>query len=175
MKQLYDCFYRPLVLFAHDFLSDREEAEDIVQELFIKLWREEHLLQVSPGSLRPYLYTSVRNACLNYLEKNNRRGSIGELKEHVVPVETAVYIDEERIARVMREIEQLPPRSRQALEYVMLDGMKYKEAAAAMNISVHTVNFLLKEALKKLRQNLSGSVSQLLTLILKVTTVNREP
>jgi RNA polymerase sigma-70 factor (ECF subfamily) len=166
IKQLYDCFYRPLVLFARDFLADEDEAENIVQELFIKLWQEDALARVAAGALRSYLYSSVRNACLNQLTRNDCIDRVRELKDIVIPVEAAVFIDEERIARVMREVEQLPPRARQALELVLLDGMKYKEAAVAMNISVHTVNFLLKEALKKLRQNLSSFMSQLFFFVL---------
>ena len=56
IQQLFVRYYRPLVLFADEFLKDRLEAEDVVQELFVKLWEDDHLMRVTDVSLASYLF-----------------------------------------------------------------------------------------------------------------------
>ena len=68
--QLYDEYYKVLVLYAINFLSSQQAAEDIVQELFATMW-EKKMKFLSLPSFRTYLYNSVRNASLNYLKHQN--------------------------------------------------------------------------------------------------------
>ena len=71
-----------------------------------------------------------------------------------IPVEMIVDIDEERMDAVRQEVERLPERTRQVVEGVMLRGLKYKEAAEELEISINTVKFLLKAGIKRLRERL---------------------
>lgn len=164
---LFDRYYSSLVLYADRFLHDRHTSEDVVQEFFVRLWEDGYLRKVPASGLSSYLFISVKNACLTFQTRKDVLRHSRELSGVEVPVEVFMSVEDERINRVMQEIEHLPLRSRQVLECVMLRGLKYKEAAAEMAISVNTVKFLLKEAIKRLRQSMDTGISQILFLFLQ--------
>lgn len=154
IQQLFDRFYRPLVLFADEFLKDQSSAENVVQELFVKLWEDDYLLRSVGISLASYLYSAVRNQAISFLQKKDVLRGSRELEGMDIPVEMIVDIDEERMDAVRQEVERLPERTRQVVEGVMLRGLKYKEAAEELEISINTVKFLLKAGIKRLRERL---------------------
>ena len=154
IRQLFGRYYRPLVLYADEYLKDQAAAEDIVQELFVKLWEENHLLGITNTSLGAYLYSSVKNCCYSYIRQKDVLRGTKELENVDVPVEWVADVDEERIDRVMREIEKLPDRTHQVVECVMLRNLKYRETAEELGISINTVKYLLKEGTKRLRDRL---------------------
>lgn len=167
IRLLFDHYYQSLVLYAERYLRDSQKAEDIVQEFFVRLWEDNYLAKVSVTGLTSYLFIAVRNSCLVSQNKKDILRYSEELSRVEIPVEVFMSIDEERINRVMQEVERLPVRSRQVVECVMLRGLKYKEAAIEMDISVNTVKFLLKEATRRLRMNLSDSDQQILFLFFR--------
>lgn len=155
IRQLFHRYYRPLVLYAEEYLRDQAVAEDVVQELFVKLWEEDHLLKIANDSLGAYLYSAVRNRCYSYIRQKDVLRGTKELENVDIPVEWVVDVDEERMDRVMKEIEKLSERTRQVVECVMLRNLKYREAAEELGISINTVKFLLKEGTKRLRDRLT--------------------
>lgn len=163
---LFDRFYDALVLYAAQYLKDKYKAEDIVQEFFVRLWEDDYLLRVPEKGLASYLFTSVRNACLTSLNKKDILSHSEDLTEVDIPVE-AFTVDDERINLILQEIEKLPERNKQVIECIMLKGLKYKEAAEQMHISVNTVKFLLKEATRRLRMRLNESGQRILFLIFR--------
>ncbi|WP_065218928.1 MULTISPECIES: sigma-70 family RNA polymerase sigma factor [Butyricimonas] len=167
IQQLFVRYYRPLVLFADEFLKNRLEAEDIVQELFVKLWEDDYLIRVTDVSLASYLYSAVRNRAISCLQKKDILRGSKELEGMDISEEMVVDIDEERMEMVMREVERLPDRTRQVVECVMLRGLKYKEAAEELCISINTVKFLLKEGTKRLREKFASVRSDILFLFLR--------
>lgn len=162
IQQLFVRYYRPLVLFADEFLKDRSEAEDVVQELFVKLWEDDHLMRVTDVSLASYLFSAVRNRAISCLQKKDVLRGRRELEGVEISVEVAADIDEERMEVVMREVDRLPERTRQVVECVMLRGRKYKETAEELNISINTVKFLLKEGTKRLRERIASMGPEIL-------------
>ena len=154
MVTLFDRYYKPLVLFADGFLHDLSGAEDVVQEQFVKLWEEDYLLKIANTSLGAYLYSAVRNRCYSYIRQKDVLRRTKELDHVDIPVEWVADVDEERIDRVMKEMEELPGRTRQVVECVMLRNLKYREVAEELGISINTVKFLLKEGTKRLRDRL---------------------
>ena len=154
IRQLFGRYYRPLVLYADEYLKDQAAAEDIVQELFVKLWEEDYLLKIANTSLGAYLYSAVRNRCYSYIRQKDVLRRTKELDHVDIPVEWVADVDEERIDRVMKEMEELPGRTRQVVECVMLRNLKYREVAEELGISINTVKFLLKEGTKRLRDRL---------------------
>lgn len=154
IRQLFGRYYRPLVLYADEYLKDQAAAEDIVQELFVKLWEEDYLLKIANTSLGAYLYSAVRNRCYSYIRQKDVLCGTKELDHVDIPVEWVADVDEERIDRVMKEMEELPGRTRQVVECVMLRNLKYREVAEELGISINTVKFLLKEGTKRLRDRL---------------------
>ena len=99
---------------------------------------------------------SVRNRALKLLEKRDPlREACGELNENV-EVEDTDWLTEEILQAIEVEIEKLPPRTREVLKSVYIDGLSYRETADRFSISIATVKTLLVNALKYLRQVFSG-------------------
>lgn len=164
---LFDRYYRPLVLYADEFLKDQATAEDLVQELFLKLWEGDYLLEVSEKNLATYLFSAIRNKCRTYFEKKDVLQKREMLEDVDIPVEMVVRIDEERMDIVMKEVNLLPERTRQIVECIMLRNLKYKEAAEELHISVNTVKFLLNKGIVRLRERLAHRSSEILLFFLR--------
>lgn len=157
IKQLFACYYRPLVLYANEYLKDFGIAEDVVQELFIKLWESDNLFEnINPTSLGTYLYTAIKNSCYTYAHKKDVLSNTEEVSQLEMPIESIVDVDEERITQVMAAVEELPERTRHVVDAVMIRDLKYREVAEELGISVNTVKFLLKEGMKRLRSRFSS-------------------
>lgn len=156
MKCLFDAYYRPLVLWGATFLHDVNQAEDLVQDFFIKLWEKRARDKWLPSTLKNYLFVSVRNLALNAKVKVDPLRSACDVARFERPWEEYSDFEDEIIRKVEREVEKLPERSREVIKCVYLRGMRYKEVAEELHISVSTVNTLLVHALKKLRQASGG-------------------
>lgn len=163
IKRLFDGYYRPLVLYANEYIHNLEHAKDIVQELFLRLWRKDYIYSVAPASRASYLYRSVQNACKTYLTKKDILHGSVELIGFDIPSDWISAIDDDALAAARNLLGRLPARTREAMEYVIMQEHSYKEAAEKMGISVNTVKFLLKEGLKKAR-NISPVAAALLRL-----------
>ena len=148
VEQAFQKYYRPLCLYAMHYLSgDVDRAEDVVQDCFVKLWQKETVND------RSFLYTAVRNACIDQLRRND------PLCRDVQPqdLEGAITDSEAQDrslleARLWQAIDDLPARQRQALLICKRDGATYREAAQQMGISEKTVEHLIASAMKSLRR-----------------------
>lgn len=166
IRRLYDLYYDLLVVYAGRLLRDHACAEDLVQEFFIRLWNDNYLKNItSSTALKSYLFTGIRNSAYTTLNKKDSLRNAVDLSEVEIPAEVFLSIDNERIARVMQEIEKLPNRTRQVVEEVILNERKYKEVAEELHISVNTVKTLLKEGSKRVRDSVIENTSRLLLLI----------
>ena len=137
---LFYHYYPSLCLFAKRFIDDRETREDIVQEVFFRLWDKRKQITVT-SSAQNYLLTSVRNLCLNYLRR----------QETQQPFEESLFDqpDDEEGDRLiqLRELEeqlaqalaQLPPEYRLAFELNRMEGKSLEEVAQRMGVSTRTV------------------------------------
>ena len=144
-----------MVLFADEFVHSLSTAEDIVQDFFIRLWTDDYLEKLLPPALSSYLFTSVRNACYTYEHRKdvwNRRRDMPP--EANIAVETALEMDSEVADRINRAISKLPVQTRAVVTRILLEEMKYKDAAAELNISVNTLKTLLRNGLRTLRSEL---------------------
>ena len=113
-KIIFDAFYRPLTLFAIKYLGDIDEAKEVVQELFVRLWSRHETLEIR-FSLKMYLYQSTRNACVNYLETNKvaqrRRQQFNPtILTTDDPLENLIAAEQEE--SLMRAIDNLPKKCR---------------------------------------------------------------
>ena len=159
LKSLFDCYYKPLCVFAMNFLDSFEEAEDIVQELFVKFW-EKYGGYAFEGSLKAYLFSSVQHNCLKALKKKNKY----RFEPLEIHAEFPVYTEEEfelECKKLYQEISRLPEQSRKVFELIVLKDMKYKEVAEVPQLSVNTVKTHFSHALKQLR----GSLPTLILLL----------
>ena len=163
---LFNLYFRKMVLFAEYFLMDRDEAEDIVQEIFADLWATAHRLP-EMSNLRSYLFVQVRNRCLNSLKhlavEDRYRQWLAEAQEYAEIEEED--IDRELVDKVYATIEELPAQARTIFKRCVLDGCKYRQVADEMGLSVHTVNTQMKRSYKFLRDRLGASFLVILVLI----------
>ena len=154
-------YYRPLCLYALHYLHDLEEAEDIVQDSFVRLLesgkydalcRQSSRLHSLTNQLKSFLYVSVRNACIDRLRRKN------PVLQNVSPSDLQGLISDEqaidsssREAELWTAIEQLPDRCREIFLMSKRDGMTYREIAEELGLSEKTVEHQISKALKILR------------------------
>lgn len=154
-KALYLHLMPGLSKFAHSFVKDALAAEDIVADIFAALWSNRaELLKID--NLRVYLFTSVRNACMNYLQKRDRI-TFYAFEEMEVLLEPLGTINPEQqliageMTQAMQEaIDKLPPKCRLIFKLAKEERLKYKEIAAILSISVRTIDSQLAIAFQRI-------------------------
>lgn len=143
IEHSFKLYYRQLCIYALHFTEDAGAAEDIVQEAFVGLWQRKDEVR----DVKPYLYASVRNRCISYL---NRQQGADELPEDIPSEDLEDRSEME--ARLWSAIDSLPERRRQVLLMSKRDGIKYEDIAYMLGISVHTVRNHISKALQALRE-----------------------
>lgn len=162
LEGLFRLHYRPLCGFALGYLKDKDHAEDIVQELFVRLWQDRESLSIQ-ASVKSYLFTAVRNRCLNALVVKKRMRPLDEKMEAMPAGEEREENElSERMARVQAAIEALPTERRKVFRLSRNEGLKYHQIAERLDISVKTVENQMGKALKSLREELADLMPLLL-------------
>jgi len=153
-KELFTGFYAYLYHFAFSYVKSKQSAEEILSDVFIKIWEKRKDLQ-KIDNLKVYLYVATRNTALNYVEKQKRAATY-EIDESTIALK-ALYFDPEQLlitaemmSRIQNAINDLPLKCRLVFKMVKEDGLKYREVAEIMNISVKTVENQLAIALRKI-------------------------
>jgi len=162
-KDLFDHHFNPLVAFGYKYIPAPSIVEDMVQEVFITCWEKrkdfKHI-----NALKSFLYTSVRNRCLNHLkhqavQKKHENALIYELEsDHHFAMHV---IEEETFNLLHAEIKDLP-RSAQEIMMLALNGLKNQEIADELNISLNTVKTQKKIAYSKLKDRLGHRFASVL-------------
>ncbi|PKP52205.1 MAG: hypothetical protein CVT92_10045 [Bacteroidetes bacterium HGW-Bacteroidetes-1] len=153
-SQMFDHYYSALCVIARVYTNNQTIAEDIVQQVFIGFWEKKCHLRIN-SSLHAYLRTSVRNACINYLQKEKEI----EKKQTNLPNESRadevldLLMAKEEQLILEKAIKELPLQCRRVFELVYFEELQYKAAAEDMHISVNTVKSHLKSALRILKTN----------------------
>ncbi|MBC7947216.1 MAG: RNA polymerase sigma-70 factor [Chitinophagaceae bacterium] len=157
-KDLYQLLYDGLHRFSFSIVRSREVAEEIVSDVFIKVWQIRGRLP-EIDNLKVYLYTITRNFSINYIQRNYKNAAISIEEMDIEPVIQVGNPEDQCISaevtgRIRQAIMQLPPQCRIIFQLVKEDGMKYKEVAEILNISVFTVRNQLAIAIRKLGESL---------------------
>lgn len=155
-EELFKTHFVELTGFSQSFVHDKDAAQEVVQNVFIKFWEKREDINLEQ-SLKSYLYTSVRNRSLNYLRDNKKyRSEIldEQTTEYNSGLETDHLVNDELQRKIEDAIELLPEKCRQVFEMSRFEGLKYKEIAEKMNISIKTVENQISKALKILREEL---------------------
>lgn len=155
MELLFDAYYKPLVVWADTFLRDVNMAEDVVQDFFFSIWNNKVYLNFFPSTLTSFLYVSVRNRCLNRMDKQDVFHHAVDLDHVDLAFEEYNENHDAIVSKVLDEIALLPERSRDVVNGVFVEGLKYREVAERYGISVSTVKTLLGLSVKKLRERLN--------------------
>jgi RNA polymerase sigma-70 factor (ECF subfamily) len=149
-----------LTYFANKYV-DPGTAEDIVQDVFLKVWQK-NLFLLSGNGLKTYLFNAIRNACLDYLKHQSVEQNYMSTVIHKLKVEELEYSDpsfllfqeDDRMALIYNEIEKLPEKCREIFTLSYLHEKKSSEIANMLNISRRTVEAQLYKALKLIRDAL---------------------
>lgn len=149
LEKYFRWMYRPLCLYALNITESYEDSEDIVQQIFVELLEKAVAGSLEVGDMKGYLYTVVRNRAVKYAKKNQEK----------VSVESAMYLTDENTLSISVEeealvwdwIDALPTERRNIFLMAKQQGMKYKEIAIQLDISVKTVEGQMGKALKALR------------------------
>ncbi len=153
-RQLFFIFYNPLVKFASGFIESRELAEEIVSDVFIKVWQKRATLN-NIDNLRAYLYISTKNTALNYIAKTRKAETVS-LDEVTIDLPSTtlnpeqLMITDEIVKRIDAAIKSLPPRCKLVFKLVREDGLPYKEVADILSVSIKTIDNQLAIAIKKI-------------------------
>ncbi len=158
-KNLFDHFYAQLCFYASRFIEDQDEVKDIVQNVFVKIFNKSDLNFENVQALNSYLYSSVRNACINLIRQENLHRDKHEkmMQEAILEDE---YMQEELETEVMTEIfraiDRLPERCRDVFKLGYHYGYSNQEIAEELNISVNTVKTQKMRAKKILKEQLKN-------------------
>lgn len=178
-KELYLAYFDRLYKFAFSILHSAEFAEEAVNDVFLNIWQKRSALK-NISSLSSYLYISTKNTSFNYLSKfrKERNTSLDDVlvrfeADELTP-ETAFFTAEVR-NEIEQAINQLPPKTKLVFQMAKVEGMKYKEIADILNISVNTIDNHIATAVKKLSfilKNLSEEDKNLILFQLFTKIIN---
>lgn len=162
-KAVYEMFYTRLLYFSKVLGMSQVQSEEIIQDVFVKIWQQRSTL-VDIENLRTYIYTATRNTALNYRRKNDRLDLVADYDDIPVSFHESVKTPEdyllsaEMIRRLNNLLNTLPPKCRLIFKMVKEDGLKYREVAGILQLSVKTVENQLAIALKKIAATVSLEV-----------------
>ena len=157
-------YYAMLCGIANGYLNSKQSAEEIVDDVFLKIWENRDSLEIH-SSVKAYFIKAIRNRCLNFLEqKKIERYFLKDLPEDIYREDIlftdcvtplSCLITDELEKAIDRAIDTLPAECREIFRLSRFENLKYEEIARQQNISINTVKTQMKIALQKLRQALT--------------------
>ena len=176
-KQLYLQYYAPAKRFATLYVKRSDVAEDVVQDVFLKIYELQKRAPQCNFSMA-YVMTSVKHGCISFL-----RGEllITELEGNYSEVERSemqwmcnqlemwdltTSVTEDTISEIYKAIDALPPQCREIFFRSKIEGKKHAEIAQELNISINTIESQMSIAYRKLRKSLEGFLLILLLFVL---------
>lgn len=169
-KYLFDLLYSELVSYASYYVNDFAEAEDIVQEVFVRLWERRRELK-TVQNIKGYLLLAVKNSCLDYIEhtqvmdKYKRYCLLQNIKDDNKE-------PEQFIADISILLDKLPEKRRIVLEMSVVECKSYAEIADVLGITLNTVKDHIKKAYAFLRKELRRDISSLTLYLLFLSKKN---
>jgi RNA polymerase sigma-70 factor (family 1) len=157
-RELFMGYCTALTQFAFSIVRSRDAAREIIDEVFIRIWRNKARIQ-NIHNLKVYLYTAAKNTALNYLSANARK-NIAEpfdffsvhLVDDLSPEKK--MINSEIMQKISEAIEALPPRCKMVFKLVREDGLSYREVGEILNISPKTVDAQMVIAVRQVSEKL---------------------
>ncbi len=157
-EEFFRLYYALLCNFAFQFLKEKEASEEVVQEVFFKIWDRRESIEIT-GSEKSYLFSAIRNACLNQIKHVNIREKYKEHNQEAIESserkEDDFVVQQELAEKINQSIAALPEQRQIIFRLSREEGLKYKEIAAKMNLSVKTIEAQMGKALKFLRTELA--------------------
>lgn len=166
--QVFISHFKRLKAYAHTWIKEADDAEEIVQNVFVRIWTRREQLQTN-GALNAFLYRSVYNECLNHLKHQKIRANFSLHVSQTLEKQTGNLTHEIMAAELKKNIylaiNDLPDKCRQIFELSRFNHLKYHEIAETLNLSVKTVENQMGKALRVLRLKMADFLILLLLLI----------
>lgn len=156
---LFRKYYVRLCGFANKFVANTAESEEIVQEVFLNLWKKRDQLRLD-NEIKPYLFKSVQNLCYNFIGHKKVADNYYSVIEVVYKNRSEEFNTYESILyhefqeKAEKSIESLPDQCRMIFKLSRNEGLKYTEIAEKLDLSVKTVETQMSRALSKLKSDL---------------------
>lgn len=153
LELLFEKYYFSLCHFAKSFVVSTDLSEEIVSDVFLKLWLNREKIEIR-SSLKAYLFIAIKNQALNLIKKNHFPfEDLDQAEAHHLQAENSTelpvtYAETEK--EILAIIDQLPPQRRTIFKLNRIEGLMYKEIAEVLSISVNTVQKQMVEAIKYL-------------------------
>lgn len=144
---------------AVSILKNQPEAEDALQDVFIKCWENRHKIKIDE-SLKAYLMQSTRNKCLDMIKKQSRQKETESIEDYEYHYQNEQNTDEVEQLKIVQElIKKLPERNRTVLELREKEDMSFEEIAKATEYTVENIRTILSRTRKKLKSDLMKIVN----------------
>lgn len=167
-EKLFKEYFPSLMAFSRKILGDEDNAREVVQQVFIKLWERRTEIDLST-SLKSYLFTAVNNRSLNFI-RDRKKFSGEEIPEHLRQWDVSAELESMELEELIRRaIASLPDKCRRIFEMNRFEGSTYGTIAARLGISVKTVENQMSKALRILREQLSDYLMIVLFLLYLTT------
>jgi RNA polymerase sigma-70 factor (ECF subfamily) len=154
-EEIFRFYYQPLCFYASRVMQNDEKAEEIVQDFFVNFWEKRDRIQIET-SLKNYVFRSVKNQCLNRLKHEQIK--LQYALKVIADAETSDYGNHFLEVDLKKDIEEsiasLPEKRQEIFRLSREDGLKYREIAKKLNISIKTVEAQMGLAIKTLREKL---------------------
>lgn len=161
-------YYKPLVRYGNTFLKDSDEAEDIVQQVFVSLWEKRTQLDIHT-SIRAVLYKAVQNACLNKIKHLKVRHVYAEeLKATALHEDSSDSVQAAELnERIQQAMESMPEQCGRIFKMSRFEQLRYQEIADQLGLSVKTVENQMGKALKIVREELKDYLPLLILFFIQ--------
>jgi len=163
-------YYRPMTAYAFRFLGNLADSESIVQDVFLRLWQKRKEIMIT-SSLQNYLFRSVKNHCINYIEHEKIKTGYQDMvirNEADRSEYSEFFLEFGLMTKIETAIASLPEKRQEIFRLAREDGLKYREIADRLNISVKTVETQMTLALKQLREALKEYKNLVMFFLFKV-------
>jgi RNA polymerase sigma-70 factor (family 1) len=153
---LFKLYYKPLLLFATKLLKEVDASEDVVTVAFTKLWYKRESIERAEA-IKSYLYTSVRNSCLNRIRNEKRikkKKKIFSIQQSWDEPVLHHLIRAETLHEISRGYEMLPPQCAKVFQLFYLQGKDYETIAEEMKLSISTIRNQKRRALQLIRSTM---------------------
>ena len=154
-RELYHIYHKRLHYFAFALVKMKEAAEEIVEDVFIRLWHQRATI-TQINNLKIYLYTATKNTALNYLSKKARESMVEPFDNIDIALQETgispeqIMITAETYQKIRQAVEALPPRCKMIFKLIREDGLKYKEVSEILNISINTIDAQMAIAVQRI-------------------------
>lgn len=157
VEKLFRQYYEPLVHYATKYVNDTHIAENVVHDIFVRMWNNRHEIDFGVN-IKTYLFNAVRNQSLKYLKKANREDTY---KSEDITIEydpdtpESKLLEKEVQESIQNAVNELPPKCREIFCMNRFDGLIYNDIASILDLSIKTVETQMSRALKYLRKRLA--------------------